>query len=376
MIDKKEDFSTQSYKQLINFISKNYSPIFFDEYLSSKQNKLVLLRHDIDISLLNSLTIAKIEYDFGMKSTFFVNIHSDFYNFFEKGSIAYLKEILKLGHSIGIHFDGDFWNLKDELQLIKNLKFEKAIIDEVLGIKANVFSFHNPTKFTLSFKNDKYAGIINTYSNGFMNDFKYSSDSNGHWRHERMFDIVESLDYDRLHLLTHPGWWTTEIKHPREKIYASIYERAKFTLDNYDQTLSNSNRENFRVFTDQLFFIKDFSSELFNLIDRLWNEKNYFQLHQELLRTIKLQLSVITKFYSSDGNFKVLNKKNLLDEISYHVTFIKKNAIEFTELKNQINKLICTENIVFETDKVLFNHINSLISLIKELNFFSKKLNQ
>ena len=56
-------------------------------------------------------------------------MHSEFYNFFEKDSIASLKEILKLGHSIGIHFDSTFWNLKDEFQLVRNLTFEKAILN-------------------------------------------------------------------------------------------------------------------------------------------------------------------------------------------------------------------------------------------------------
>tara|TARA_B110000238_G_scaffold14954_1_gene14600 strand:+ start:4435 stop:5559 length:1125 start_codon:yes stop_codon:yes gene_type:complete len=371
VIDQKEDFTTENYKQLINFISKNYSPIFFDEYDPEKENKYVLLRHDIDISLSNSLVLAKIEYHFGMKSTFFVNIHSEFYNFFEKGSIACLKEILKLGHSIGIHFDSTFWNLKDEVQLIKNLSFEKALIDEALEIKINVFSFHNPTEFVLSFKEDKYAGLINTYSNRFMNDFKYCSDSNGHWRHERMFDVVKSLDYDKLHLLTHPGWWTLKIKYPREKIYTAIYERAQFTLNDYDQNLVNSKRENLGGFTDQLFFIKDFSPKFFNLIDRSWNDKNYIQVYRELIQIIKKQLLEITLSYTKNNDSINLKNQNLGDEIDFHLIFIEKQASGFTPLKYQIYNLIHIKDITLYSDKSLINYIKRLVKLIDELKDFS-----
>ena len=37
MIDNKEDFSTENYKYFIEFISKNYSSVFFNEYDSKKQ---------------------------------------------------------------------------------------------------------------------------------------------------------------------------------------------------------------------------------------------------------------------------------------------------------------------------------------------------
>jgi hypothetical protein len=373
VIDQKEDFSAENYRQLIRFISMNYSSIFFDEYISDNQNKLVLLRHDIDISLTDSLNLAKIEYDFGMKSTFFVNMHSDFYNFFEKESISYLKEILKLGHSIGIHFDATFWDLQDEEQLVKNLVFEKLVIDKALEIKTNVFSFHNPNEFTLSFKKDKYAGILNAYSDRFMNDFKYCSDSNGYWRHERMFDVVESLDYDRLQLLTHPGWWTNEIKNPREKIYATIYKRAQLTLDNYDETLFNAKRENIRGFTDQLLFLKDLLPKSFNSIDRLWNDKNFIQLNQELIQIIKIQLSSIALSFKSDHNLDLLIEKDLLEEINFFLSSIEKNTTEFSKLKNQVKSLINIENIHLETNEPLLNRINSLVKLIKELNFFNDK---
>ena len=373
MIDNKEDFSTENYKYFIEFISKNYSSVFFNEYDSKKQKQIVLLRHDIDYSLSSSLRLAKIEHHFGLKSTFFVNMHSEFYNFFEKDSIANLKEILKLGHSIGIHFDSTFWNLKDEVELVKNLTFEKAIIDEALGIKVNCFSFHNPTEFVLSFKKDTYAGIINTYSNRFMNEFKYCSDSNGYWRHERMFDVVESLNHDRLHLLTHPGWWTSEIKYPREKIYSIINERAQFILDDYDQNLINSNRENIGGLIDQLFFVKDLSPRLFISIDKSLNNKNYVQLYRELIHLIKIQLSEITLSFSKKEGSIDLKSQNLRDEISFHLVFIEKVSSRFRLLKDRINKLIYIEDIILETDDNLINHIYTTLKLINDLRDFSVK---
>lgn len=371
MIDNKEDFSTENYKYLIELISKNYSSVFFNEYDSKKQKQIVLLRHDIDLSISSSLRLANIEHHFGLKSTFFVNIHSEFYNFFEKDSIANLKEILKLGHSIGIHFDSTFWNLKDETQLVKNLTFEKAIIDEALGIKVNSFSFHNPTEFVLSFKKDSYAGLINTYSNRFMDEFKYCSDSNGYWRHERMFDVVESLNHERLHLLTHPGWWTSEIKHPREKIYSIINERAQFILDDYDQNLINSNRENMGGLIDQLFFVKDLSQRLFISIDKSLNNKNYVQLYRELIHLIKIQLSEITLSFSKKEGSIDLKFQNLRDEISFYLVFIEKVSTRFRLFKDRINKLIYIEDIILETDDNLTNHINTALKLINEIRDFS-----
>ncbi len=48
--------------------------------------------------------------------------------------------------------------------------------------------------------------MINSYGKTFFNDFKYLSDSRRRWR-EPVLDIINSGQYDRLHILTHAIWY-------------------------------------------------------------------------------------------------------------------------------------------------------------------------
>ena len=79
----------------------------------------------LTIQLAAHLEIAEIENKHNLRSTFFINIHSDFYNFFEKKNISTFKQIISMGHSIGIHFDSNFWNIKNKKNLVQKLEFEK-----------------------------------------------------------------------------------------------------------------------------------------------------------------------------------------------------------------------------------------------------------
>ena len=63
--------------------------------------------------------------------------------------------------------------------------------------------------------------------------------------------------------------------------------------------------------------------------------------------------------------------QNLRDEINFHLVFIEKASSRFEPIKDRINKLICTENIILETDDKLIIHIKKSLKLINELKDFS-----
>ena len=52
-------------------------------------------------------------------------------------------------------------------------------------------------------------GIINSYGSEFFKGFKYISDSRRRWR-EPVEEIVDSGEFQRLHILTHAFWYEQE----------------------------------------------------------------------------------------------------------------------------------------------------------------------
>lgn len=121
---------------------------------------------------------------------------------------------------------------------------EKKIIEKYFGIKINTVSFHNPeASNVLNLKQDYYAGMVNAYSETISKNCKYCSDSNGYWRYDRLQDVIEK-NYEKLHILTHPVWWTPYAMSPYERMRRCADGRRDAVIKAYCDTLSHQGREN------------------------------------------------------------------------------------------------------------------------------------
>lgn len=111
------DFTLTAYKEILNsFIFKKYKIFTVSKYIDSKKKteKCLILRHDVDRKPKNALNMAKLENKMGVSSTYYFRIKGCS---FDK---EILKQIYKLGHEIGYHYE----NLSD----CKG-NYKKAIID-------------------------------------------------------------------------------------------------------------------------------------------------------------------------------------------------------------------------------------------------------
>lgn len=238
-----EDFTLKNYTLLLELAKKNYSFITFPKY-HQNNGKIIILRHDIEFSVPIALEMAKIENSLGVKSTYFVQLHADFYNALEKRTFDQLKEIESLGHSLELHFDIHFWGIKNEEDLDKYLRIESQVFKTYFNKEPKVFSFHNTNKFTLSCEKDTYADLINVYAKRFKKDYGYCADSTGYWRYERLEDRLREAKDKILQVLIHDGMWQNEVLPPRRRIYKVIDEHAAYLKKSYDETLKKFGAKN------------------------------------------------------------------------------------------------------------------------------------
>ena len=140
-----EDFTTDNYRALIRLARDNYNFVFYDNI--PFDNKFVLWRHDCDYSLNRAAKLAKIENEEGVCSTYFINLHCEFYNPLEESQTRLIRLILNLGHQIGIHFDAAFYNITLESDINEHLSYEAQLLEHFFGIQPKAFSFHNPRVF-------------------------------------------------------------------------------------------------------------------------------------------------------------------------------------------------------------------------------------
>lgn len=234
------DFTVQNYRNILAKAREKYVFKSFLEY--SLDEDFIILRHDVDYSVHRAARLAEIEADLGIRSTYFILLHGEFYNVFEKKIADLVKAIIGMGHNIGLHFDSHFYAIQDESVLDEKLKFERNILEGLFEIKIRSFCFHITNPFTLACNKNEYAGMINAFSSFFQNDIGYCSDSNGYWRYKRLEDIIETHEFRHLQINLHPGWWQDEVMSPQSRIERCIEGRARYTKDLYLQTLTNTGR--------------------------------------------------------------------------------------------------------------------------------------
>ena len=211
-------------------------------------------RHDCDTSLNRAKYISQIDNELGIKSTFFINVHSSFYSIFELSQTKLIREIVGKGHRIGLHFDYAYLEKTGETgDLNEVLIHEAQMLEGISESSVGVFSFHNPSVKTAQYGEHEYGGLINCYSNWMRENLRYSSDSNGYWRHQPIPDVLQDGTINRLQVLTHPEWWLTEISTPRDRILRCVYGRARNTMADYDRAFEGlTDRESAKP-GDELF---------------------------------------------------------------------------------------------------------------------------
>jgi hypothetical protein len=196
------DFTHSGYLKLLadikalgrQFVSFNNIPDGLDSY--------VILRHDIDFSLSRALDIAKLDYEAGVSSTFFILLTAPYYNPLSDDGLQYIREIAALGHQLGLHYDCTGFELLTEAQRLHRVKIRAEMLEEVLGIPIQTIAQHKPAK---SMIRQTFPDFIDAYSPQFFTDIAYISDSRRMFRHADVLGFFR--DNPKSQLLIHPIWW-------------------------------------------------------------------------------------------------------------------------------------------------------------------------
>ena len=237
------DFTEDQYRSLLRDAASHYG---FADFGGDPQGPHVLWRHDVDLSMHRALCLARIEASEGVHTTYFIMLTSRYYSVLEPANMRRVEMLVSLGHRIGLHFDcSAYLNLDTFDEMVTRIAWERDLLANLSGAKVRALSFHNPTDFVAPGAGaDMIAGMVNAYGTILQARYKYCSDSNGYWRHERLFDVISSRRHERLQVLTHPEWWVPEPMAPRDRVMRCIQGRADATTVAYDAALAASRREN------------------------------------------------------------------------------------------------------------------------------------
>src|SRR3990167_265308 len=212
------DFNLAEYGRMFKSAKDaGYNFISFSEFESvggrAPGKYKCLLRHDVDIDLSAAFTMANLESDLGISSTYFLMLRSPVYNLMARHNHVFVEKILDLGHSIGLHYDQGFDELRGLTcaQTKVLIEDESQWLEQQFNSRVAAVSFHQPGHAVL--QGEICTGDrVNTYDHNRLAGFEYFSDSN------RKFPLLQDgsssseavfrgFSPRNLQLLIHPVWW-------------------------------------------------------------------------------------------------------------------------------------------------------------------------
>ena len=226
--DNDAEFTEANYRRLLVLAAERYA--FCDYGQEVRDRRSVAWRHDVDYSPHRALALARLENTQGLHCIYHVLVTGRYYSVFEPEIAEIFGAIAGLGHSLGLHFDLDVLGEQaavDADAVLRRIALEKEILEAVTGEQLRSMSFHN---YGLNqgrlLEQETIFGMTNIAATSVRSRYKYVSDSNGIWRFDRLEDVL-GQDHHRLHVLTHPEWWTPTAMSPLDRLDRCIAGRAR-----------------------------------------------------------------------------------------------------------------------------------------------------
>lgn len=207
-------FSFAHYADILTgYQQRGFEFFFFSDI--AKTDRFIYLRHDVDRSLEKAQALAELEQQLGVKSTYFVRLHSRFYNCWSFPGLKALRAIMAAGHEIGLHTE-----FYDQAKIFGDngarvFAQETRVLEEIIERPVRVFSPHRTSGSTNTEEIRSQLAqlprgkiLLCTFDPQFQGDVKYLSDSSAIWREGCPCGFMDR--YPRLQLLVHPIWWYRE----------------------------------------------------------------------------------------------------------------------------------------------------------------------
>ena len=210
-MNSKCEFTYKHYRECLELaLQEKYSFLTFREAdLAVEKRRTVFMRHDIDANgelEHNVRIISGIESELGIRSTYFLRVHAR-YNLLCFRNYNVIKELIDMGHEIGLHLESDYAGLTNA-PLEELIVRDRELLQSYFKIDIVSMSQHSYGKTGgIPKMNLQKLGIYNdAYDDFFFNAAKYISDSASNWREGCMCNFFRN-GVALLQILTHPTWW-------------------------------------------------------------------------------------------------------------------------------------------------------------------------
>ncbi len=215
------DFSLQHYIDTINdYRQAGYKLIQVkDIHHLNDDDKYLLIRHDVDLSLRAAVELSAFEHVHGIPTSYFILLYSPIYNPLAPDNLLCIKQISKYEHEVGLHVDSRYE--KDWISVSDDMRTLGHIIEKEVGSYVQHFRSVTP-QVSFPAKIDGYWDVV-------KKGFKYLSDSSMNWRESCFCNHIDK--HNRIEILVHPEWHIFEGKRGQIIDRARDIEIARITRE-------------------------------------------------------------------------------------------------------------------------------------------------
>ena len=255
-----KDFSIEIYLSLLDELQKSgYQFQTFLDFLHKPAERTIILRHDVDDRKLNALRFARIQFQKGIKGTYYFRMIP---KSFDEGIIS---EIASMGHEIGYHYEDMDFAHGDPAKAINLFKQHLETMRKLVPVSS--ICMHGSPRSRYDNRD-----LWNTYD---YHDFDVEG--------EPYFDV----DFERVYYLTDTGrrWDGAEFS-----IRDEVINHFGLTFHSTQQIIQAVRN---KIFPDKV---------LFTFHPQRWTDVNHLWLKEKYLQQLKNQVKFWLKKFNDRRN--------------------------------------------------------------------------
>ena len=219
-------FTFAYYRDILTVARRSYECCLFGDIFSAaaQGRSLLLVRHDIDLSLTHALKMAVLEHEAGVPATYYVMVGGPLYDVYAPENRSALRALLELGHEVGVHsLAGERGGSQND-DMPAAVRAECDCLERILGQPVKSISFHRPIPEVV--RGDRFvADRVNAYAADLMQ--VYLADSGGRWRIPNPVAELAAPRAPITQLLVHPFWWGEQHAEPFERVSAFLSAQTR-----------------------------------------------------------------------------------------------------------------------------------------------------
>jgi hypothetical protein len=218
-------FSLIEYAALVSdLLTHGYVSRSVEEIAEPHDGPALYLRHDVDVHITGIEQLGRIEAEFGVVATYYVPLTLPFNPFYPENT-AILRELVAMGHRLGLHYDLTTYPEGDSAGR-ERLNREVAALGEITGVMPRTICMHNPSLHG----KDRFRGVdgyVHPHDPRYADGLLYVSDSCRAWRDNELLRCFGEDPPRRLLLNTHPELWLGMADDGRERfLEGTLLENA------------------------------------------------------------------------------------------------------------------------------------------------------